>query len=239
MFRGMHAVTVSGHRYAPRSVTDERYAAILPEGRDRPPEIPQEIFDAALAVFLEPRRLDMRALAGDLGVARATLYRRVGSRDFLLGEVVWYLTRHAIMRALEQAEGLSGTERVVAVVEGLMTFVKAQPALQRFLEQEPEAALRIMTSKDGRIQSGIIDALERLMAEEETSADMKLGIDRATLAYVIVRIGESFLYADVIADNPPDVPAAVAVVSRLLSVDPPSAARRRRGSGAAGPASRR
>ena len=54
------------------------------------------------------------------------------------------------------------------------------------------------------------------MELEEARGNLRLGIDRATLAYAIVRIGESFLYADVIADNDPDVDQAVAVIGRLL-----------------------
>jgi Tetracyclin repressor-like, C-terminal domain len=54
------------------------------------------------------------------------------------------------------------------------------------------------------------------MQLEEARGNLTLGIDHATLAYAIVRIGESFLYADVIADNDPDVDQAVAVIGRLL-----------------------
>jgi hypothetical protein len=44
-------------------------------------------------------------------------------------------------------------------------------------------------------------------------------VDPGALAYAIVRIGESFLYADVIADNDPDVDQAVTLVSRLLRAE--------------------
>lgn len=189
---------------------------ILPEGLAKPADIPEDIFDAALGVFLESRRLDMRALAGQLGIGRATLYRRAGGRDRLLGEVIWWLTRHLIARALKGAEGSRGRDRVVAVVANLLHDVHGQPALQRFLDAEPEAALRIMTSKHGRVQQGIVEALERLLAEEVDAGRMSLGIDRHVLAYTIVRIGESFLYADVIADNEPDVDQAVDIVARLM-----------------------
>ncbi|HEY4025997.1 MAG TPA: QsdR family transcriptional regulator, partial [Candidatus Dormibacteraeota bacterium] len=60
-----------------------------------------------------------------------------------------------------------------------------------------------------------------------------LTLDRATLAYIIVRIGESFLYADVIANNQPDVGRAVEVVAQLLGTTPAAASggprERRRG----------
>ena len=43
------------------------------------------------ARWLDGRRVDMSALAEELGVNRVTLYRWVGSRDQLLVEVIWSL----------------------------------------------------------------------------------------------------------------------------------------------------
>jgi AcrR family transcriptional regulator len=189
---------------------------IIPMGIEPPEEIPSDIFAAALATFRERRRLDMRGLALELGISRATLYRRVGGRDHLLGEVIWYLTRRSLARAYEATDQLKGDQRIVTVVERFMRDVHSQPALARLLEAEPEAALRILTSKHGPIQQGIIEVLERLMALEESRGNLRLGIDHATLSYAIVRLGESFLYADVIADNDPDVDQAIAVIGRLL-----------------------
>lgn len=203
------------------SATADRHAAeaaarLIPGGTEPPTDIPPEIFTAAVRTFLEERRLDMRALAGELGISRATLYRRVGGRDHLLGQAIWYLTRLALARSFHGTENLTGRERVVALVANFMRDVNSQPAFRRFLDAEPEAALRILTSKHGPVQVGLIEGVERLLAEEEGRGALRPAIDRSTLAYVIVRIGESFLYADVIADNEPDVGKAVAVVEQLL-----------------------
>jgi len=189
---------------------------MLPEGTAPPEDIPEDIFGAALGTFLECRRLDMRALSAELGISRATLYRRVAGRDHLLGEVIWYLTRIALHRALTRAERRRGHRRVVAVIESFMRDVHERPALRRLLESEPEAALRILTSKEGPVQIGIVDTLRRVLEHEEARGTVELGIDAETMAYAIVRLGESFLYADVIADNRPDVGEAVELISRLL-----------------------
>jgi AcrR family transcriptional regulator len=207
--------------------------SVLPEGVAPPGDVPPAIFVAALQTYLEMRRLDMRALAAELGMGRSSLYRKVGSRDHLLGAVLWYLTRRAIVRAVEATQDLSGPARVVGVVHHFLHDVHSQVALRRLLQEEPEAALRILTSKRGVVQQRIIAVVERLLAEEEARADARLTLDRATLAYVIVRIGESFLYADVIADNPPDVDRAVEVVAQLMGTTVPQlpapAAGRQRG----------
>lgn len=194
---------------------DADLAEVLPEGNARPPDVPVEIFDAALRIILGQRRLDMRSLAAELGIGRTTLYRKAGSRDQLLGQVMWYLTRQALTRALHEAGELSGSERVLLIIEHFLRFVSQQPSLHRLLEYEPEAALRILTSKHGIVQRGVVDVLERLLVVEDRRGFRPL-IDRATLAYAVVRIGESFLYADVIADKRPDVGKAVTVIAQLL-----------------------
>ena len=188
---------------------------LLPEGVEPPADVPPEIFAAALGRFLACERLDMRALAAELGIGRATLYRRVGGRDHLLGAVIWFLTRHAIARAVKAGTGLRGPRRLKAINAAFMHDVNRQPGFRRLLDAEPEAALRILTSKHGPIQRGVIDWVARLLAQEEERGAIAPDLDLETLAYVIVRIGESFLYADVIADNEPDVDLAVEVVGKL------------------------
>ena len=204
-------------RPAKRSPIGERTRQLLPEGIDPPADVPPEIFARSLATFLAGRRLDMSALASELNMGRATLYRRVGSRDRLLGEVIWYLTRRAMIPALEEAARLRGVERVVSVAERFMRFVHAQPAFRRLLEEEPEASLRILTSKHGPVQGRLVALTEGALLEEEERGDLVLTMDAHTLAYLVVRIGESFLYADVIADNDPDLDRAIEIIRLLLA----------------------
>jgi len=91
-----------------------------------------------------------------------------------------------------------------------------QPPFQRLLEAEPEIALRVLTSKHGPVQRGVAATIERLLDAECERGALTLTIEPGVLAYVIVRIGESFLYADAIAGTEPDVGQAVEVVARLL-----------------------
>lgn len=125
-----------------------------------------EIFDAAMRRFLERRRVDMRSLAVELGMGRATLYRRVGSRDQLLGQVLWQLTQRSLQRAVKHAEGRRGADRILAVIGNFLAGVIEQPSLRHFLAAEPEAALRILTSKHGVVQPGVRAHLEGLLQEE-------------------------------------------------------------------------
>src|SRR3954471_18699634 len=112
------------------------FAALVPGGTEPPEEIPAEIFEAALTIYRERRRLDMRALAAELGMGRATLYRKVGNRDRLLGEVMWYLTRVAMACALTKAGRKRGATRVVETLRLFMSAVNSSPDLRHFLEAE-------------------------------------------------------------------------------------------------------
>jgi AcrR family transcriptional regulator len=192
-------------------------AALLPEGTEPPADVEKEIFDAALHTFLEQRRLDMRSLAEELGIGRATLYRRTGSRDKLLGQVLWYLTRRNLARAARKATGLVGVERIMSVISHFLFDAHGQPFLRHFLSAEPEAALRILTSKRGIVQAGVVAHLTRLVEQEMEARQFTPSLEPHTLAYVIVRIGEGFLYADVIADDEPDVDLALTVIRQLLT----------------------
>src|SRR4051812_44544571 len=66
---------------------------------------PVDAFNAARRTFLRGDRVDMGVLAGELGVGRATLYRWVGDRDQLLGEVMWSVASIGLDQARADATG--------------------------------------------------------------------------------------------------------------------------------------
>jgi AcrR family transcriptional regulator len=190
---------------------------VVPEGTARPGDVPPEVFEAVLRTYAACRRLDMQDLARDLGVARTTLYRKAGGRERLLAALIWWRSRQAIAAAVTATAEQTGAARVAEVVRLVLSALDGNPSLQRFLEAEPVAALRVLTGPTAGVQSGFVACLERLLDLEVARGHLWLTLDSHTLAYVVCRIGESFLYADVIADRAPDVGAAVDVVQRLLA----------------------
>src|SRR3954451_24509654 len=66
----------------------QHFASMLPDTADT---AAARALQVARRRFLAPERIDMSALATELGVNRVTLYRWVGSRDKLLVEIVWDL----------------------------------------------------------------------------------------------------------------------------------------------------
>ncbi len=190
--------------------------AVVPEGIAAPARIPPEIFASAVDAYVSGQRLDMRSLALRAGVGRATLYRRVGNREQLLDEVIWWRARRLLVEQVRATAALAGVPRIAAVIGGVLDAVERDKALRAFLESDPEAALRILTGTRSTVQKGMAGALEKLIDLERRRGTFEAGLDTPTLAYAIVRICEGFLYADVIADRPPDTGRAVTVIEALL-----------------------
>jgi AcrR family transcriptional regulator len=167
--------------------------------------------------FAAGQRLDMRSLAGRLGVARATLYRRAGNREHLLDEVLWWRARRLLVDQIQASGSLTGTERLVAVIGGVVRAIATDRPLRVFLESDPETALRLLTGTRSTVHRGMAAALEKLIDLERGRGCFEAALDTPTLAYAIVRLSEGFLYADPIADRVPDIDRAVTVVHALLT----------------------
>ena len=191
--------------------------AVLPDGVSVPAGIPDEIFAAAVDTFVAGQRLDMRSLARRLGVARATLYRRVGTREQLLDEVLWWRARHLLVDQVRASVGLAGTGRLIAVIGGVLRAIARDRPLRAFLRSDPETALRLLTGTRSTVHRGMAGALERLIDAERGRGCFDASLDTPTLAYAIVRISEGFLYADPIADRAPDIDRATTVIEALLT----------------------
>jgi AcrR family transcriptional regulator len=157
----------------------------------------------------------MGQLAKELGISRATLYSWVGSRERLIGEVIWSFAEDGLRQATEAARG-EGAAYIVDVVERFARLNASFEPLRRFIEQDPELALRILTSKKGPVQERMIAAARELLTEQAEAGKLELPLDVDTLAYLLIRVNESFIYSDVIAGSEPDVDKAVAAVRLLL-----------------------
>jgi AcrR family transcriptional regulator len=176
---------------------------------------PLDAFLLARRKFLAAERIDMSALAEELGVNRVTLYRWVGSREQLLVEVVWSLAS----RTLEKVRGrvrARGAERIVRVVTRFLEDVISNAGMRRWLAEEGELAMRLLTRHDTDFQPRLIDAIEDLLQEETGAGRLDLPVDLHEVAYVIVRLIESYTYLDLITGEEPDARRAESVLRLLL-----------------------
>jgi AcrR family transcriptional regulator len=178
---------------------------------------PAGAFRAARRMFLRGERLDMRALAAELRVSRATLYRWCGHRDQLLSDVLWSLSHQLFEQAKADHPEHTGAARVLAIFrQHVREIVGARP-LQVFLQQETNSALRLLTSDSGRVQARTVRDLASLLEEELGTGALELRADADSLAYAIVRMTEGFIYHDTVVGTEPDVERAASMVALLLA----------------------
>jgi AcrR family transcriptional regulator len=165
--------------------------------------------------WLAGERLDMGVLARELGISRATLYSWVGSKERLIGEVLWSFAEDGVRQARDSARG-SGPEYIVDVVERFIYLNAGFEPLRSFISDDPQLAMRLLTSKDGPVQGRMIAVARELLDEQVEAGALTPVLDLDTLAYLMVRVAESFLYSDLISGSEPDVDKAVEVVRVLL-----------------------
>ena len=163
--------------------------------------------------FLSGERIDMSALADELGVNRVTLYRWFGSRDAYLVEVIWSLAQQTLERADEHTTG-AGARKVGAIVVRFLDDVITNPGMQRWLGEEGEHAMRLLSRHETDFQPRLIAAIEGLLRREA----LDLPVDLRELAYVIVRLIESYTYLDLITGERPDARRAEPILRMLLRV---------------------
>jgi AcrR family transcriptional regulator len=174
-----------------------------------------DAFRLARRRFQAAERIDMSALADELGVNRVTLYRWVGSREQLLVEIIWSLGSRTLEKVDERVDAQGG-ERVVQVITGFLDDVISNPGMRRWLGEEGELAMRLLTRRDTGFQTRLIDAVDALLREEADAGRLDLPVDLAEVAYVIVRLIESYTYLDLIRGEEPDAGRAEPVLRMLL-----------------------
>ncbi|MEL7975174.1 QsdR family transcriptional regulator [Isoptericola sp. F-RaC21] len=188
-------------------------------------------FDAARETFVAGRRLDMGPLATSLGVDRTSVFRWVGNRDALLTEVLWSLAVPTLVQADRATAAEHGAERVADLLTHFAGDLIAAPYFREFLAREPARALRLLTTKASPIQHRFLATCEWLVRThlgdtpfaDGVDSGTGSGIDPASLAYLLVRVSESFTYADLITGETPEADRAAVAFRHLLRVPSTSA----------------
>ena len=174
-----------------------------------------DAFRLARRKFLAAERVEMSALADELGVNRATLYRWVGSRDQLLVEIIWSLGERTLEN-IDDDVGAKGAERIVEVIRRFLEAVISNAGMQRWLAEEGEYAMRLLTRHDTNFQPRLIGAIQELLGQETDAGRLDLPVDLHEVAYVIVRLIESYTYLDLITGERPEARRAEPILRMLL-----------------------
>ena len=186
-----------------------------------PPRVtPLDALRAARNMWLEGQRIDMGALARQLQISRATLYNWVGDRERLTAEVLWSIAERTIAEGRRRAKG-SGPAYVANVNRFYLTALADYEPTRRFIERDPEFALRVLTGNRTPFQARLIAAVRELIEEQTQSSEWQPPLDPETLAYLLIRIGASFIFNNLITGAEPDLHKAVQASRVMLYAAPP------------------
>ncbi|MFT4126143.1 MAG: QsdR family transcriptional regulator [Gordonia sp. (in: high G+C Gram-positive bacteria)] len=205
----------------------------MPSRTSSPPPAPRELVGAetcdvvdpivaqARRTFIGGGKIEMGELAGQVGVNRATLFRRYGGRDQFLAEVIWSVTEPTLRIAARDATGCGGAR--IAETLGRFAAMANRGFFSDFLRREPERALRIMTTRAFGVHSRVVAGVEDLVRTEVDAGALHPPLPVHDLAFLLVRITESFIYTNTISGEAPDAIKVWQACAVLLGADIPAA----------------
>jgi len=175
------------------------------------------VIRAGLNRYLRGERVDVQAIAAELGLGRATVYRWFGSREKLIRVIIIRATEPVLAAARSGQQGKGGP----GLLETFDRFNRAladAPALRSFLEAERDAALRIIASDASLSQARVIELITRMVQEEVDAGTYEAPVEPSTLAFAIVKLAEAFLFNDAVVGVRGDVERLREVEAALLGV---------------------
>ena len=180
---------------------------------------PDDVLPAARRMFLRSGTLEMRALARDLGVSRATLYRWAASREALLDEVLADLGPGNLRRCERDVDTPPGAARFVDVHDLHLRRITGNPQFRTFLGAESRLARQLLLSADGRVHRAATAALADFIRRQEAQSDWRAPLGADAFAAVVTQMSEAFMYGDLIAGKQPDVVTPTVVLRLMLGLE--------------------
>ena len=174
----------------------------------------RRIIDAAAKLYLAGDPLDMSALAKDLGMGRATLYRHIGNRDVLLGLVLQEATERTYRKAIAASTGM-GVDLILDSLERMMRAVDDSAPLRALTEREPAVFIRL-AMMPGAIESVSGRIVAELLEQEHRAGNLELKLPAEVLGEAVVRLCDVHLYAPLLGRDRPEIETALELVALLL-----------------------
>lgn len=184
-----------------------------------PRRTPRDLLALARAKWLVGERLELGKLAEELSVGRATVFRWVGTRERLYGEVVWLELSEAYEAARQASIGMKGAKLIAGAARMLMETLLASKPMQAFIAHDPAFAMRVLISSESPVEKRLLANVEQSLVTQRDEGHIDPAMDLHDLAFVVVRIAESFMYRDVISGGGerPDIAAASLAIEILVS----------------------
>lgn len=201
----------------PASPSGSQQPVLRPRRGRRAAATREEVLAHVMHRYLRGQRVDVQAIAAELGLGRTTVYRWFGSREELLGEVIVRAGEPLLAEAHRQARGV-GAVRLLNTFDRFNRGLAQSSALRRFVERERDAALRVITSSGGVVQPRFVALISGLIEQEVSAGRYRPPLEPTTLGYAIVRLAEAFLYADAGAGIRGDVERLREVEAAMLGL---------------------
>jgi len=163
---------------------------------------PLDAFRRARKMWLKGEKISLAALADDLNIGRATLFRWVGNRDLLIAEILWSLYEPLYKEARANTPG-EGIDYIVGVYRYINTTALHFKPLRKFLHQDPEYALKMLTSSHSTLHTRTVELNTRLLKDEVRAGHLSPPMNIQSLSYFMIRIAESCVYSDLIGGHEP------------------------------------
>lgn len=163
--------------------------------------------------FLAGERIEMGALAEQLGVNRTTLYRWVGEREQLMGTLISSL----IDDWLEQVRptvSSTGVDGVLEIVRRFLELAAGYEPLTAFTHREPALALRVLTDRNGAVtrksDATVVAILTEFLPGREVSGEVVRAIGL---------VARTLVWANIAVDQDPDIDGVVDLTRTLLEAE--------------------
>jgi AcrR family transcriptional regulator len=192
--------------------------ALAPGAPPRP--TPGAAFVLARSWVRAGRRLDMAALAAELGVSRNTLYRWTGDRDRLLADVVWADLSAMIAHSLAATTAAPGRARLQDAGNRFLDLIVEESALRALLANEGASGLRMLTAPGGPIRPRLVTLIAQAIEAEVASGAYRAPAPPQVLADGVLSLGERFLHHGGDPELNPDPAGAKTIISLLLREPP-------------------
>lgn len=206
-----------GHRIALKKTSPKKTPLALAVDNGKVPRSsPLDILKLARRLWLKGDKISIDRLAKESGVSRITIYRWVGNKDYLMGEVLWSVFEPGLKNIINETPG-TGIEHIVEVHRKVMIMILSFPPMQRFINADPVYAIRLVTTSATNVRERSIQVLADHLSDQEAKGYIQLPAPAKDMAEIIARSNESLMYNDAISGRSPAIDHACQMVRMLLS----------------------
>ena len=122
--------------------------------------------------------------------------------------MLWSLAIPTLVQAEHANAARTGGDRIAGILTHFVDDLITAEYFRSFLRREPARALRLLTTKESPIQRRYVATADWLVRRDLGDAPLGGAIAPADLAYLLVRLSESFTYADLISGDTPSADRA-------------------------------